>query len=189
MTSSSAQPSAATDRPGRHRESTSAPVTTALRCLLVTGVLLAVAGLAGHYLAWPLLTATLGPTAYVFAAHPGTETARFRNAVVGHGLAVGVGVGALAVFGLVHHPSVSALGAPTVKQVAAAALAAGVTVLLLEIVGYHHAPAAATAVLISTGLARPGRPLIGLVVGLAVVVALGPLLGRIGSRADPAGQQ
>ena len=51
--------------------------------------------------------------------------------------------------------------------------------LLLEMVGSHHAPSAATALLITTGLAKPGAPLIGLVLGLAIVIALGPLIGRI----------
>jgi hypothetical protein len=53
------------------------------------------------------------------------------------------------------------------------------TVFFLELAGSHHAPSAATALLITTGLAKPGAPLIGLVLGLAIVIALGPLIGRI----------
>ncbi|MGH9093458.1 MAG: HPP family protein, partial [Acidimicrobiales bacterium] len=154
-------------------------VPTALRYMLMTGVLVGAVGVAGRFLAWPLLTSTVGPTAYVFAAHPRTATARFRNAAVGHGVAIGAGVGSLAAFGLLRHPSVSATGAPALSQVGAAALAAAVTMLCLELAGSHHAPAAATALLIATGLARPGAPLIGLVLGLAIVVAVGPLMGRI----------
>jgi hypothetical protein len=74
---------------------------------------------------------------------------------------------------------VSATGSPTIAQVAAAAVAAGGTVLVLEVLGSHHAPAAATALLVATGLAKPGAPLTGLVLGLAVVIAFGPVLGRI----------
>ena len=44
-----------------------------LRYLLLTGGLVGAVGSAGRFLAWPLLTSTVGPTAYVFAAHPGTE--------------------------------------------------------------------------------------------------------------------
>lgn len=151
----------------------------ALRYLLLTAAVVGVVGVAGHWLAWPLITSTVGPTAYMFVAHPETEASRFKNAVIGHTVAVGAGLAALAVFGLVQHPSVSATGAPTLTQAAAAAVAAGVTVAVLEVLGCHHAPAAATALLIATGLAKAGAPLIGLVLGLAIVIALGPLIGRV----------
>ena len=150
-----------------------------LRYLLLTGALVGAVGLAGRWLAWPLLTSTVGPTAYVFAAHPHSEAARFRNALAGHGAAIGCGLGALAVFGLVRYPSISQTGSPSVAQVAAAVLCVGLTLFVLELAGSHHAPAAATALLITTGLAKPGAPLIGLVLGLAIVIALGPLIGRI----------
>jgi hypothetical protein len=117
----------------------------ALRYLLLTGVVIGVVGIAGHWLAWPLITSTVGPTAYMFVANPHSETSRFRNALIGHSVAVGAGLGALIVFGLLHHPSVSTTGAPTLLQAAAAATAAGVTVAVLEVAGSHHAPAAATA--------------------------------------------
>jgi HPP family len=150
-----------------------------MRYLLFTGMLVGAVGVAGHYLAWPLLTSTIGPTAYVFAAHPRSDAARFWNAVAGHAVAIACGLGALFVFGLVRRPSASESIAPAWAQVAAAVVAVGLTVFLLELVGSHHAPSAATALLITTGLARPGAPLIGLVLGLAIVIALGPLIGRI----------
>jgi hypothetical protein len=154
-------------------------VQVAVRYLLLVGVVVGVVGVVGQWLAWPLITSTVGPTAYMFAAHPESETSRFRNALIGHTVAVGAGLGSLAIFGLLHHASVSTTGAPTWSQAAAAAMAAGVTVAVLEIFGSHHAPAAATALLIATGLAKPGAPLIGLVLGLAVVITIGPLLGRV----------
>ncbi|HTU38250.1 MAG TPA: HPP family protein [Acidimicrobiales bacterium] len=150
-----------------------------MRYLLVTGTLVGAVGLAGRFLAWPLLTSTIGPTAYVFAAHPDTEAARFRNALVGHALALGCGLGALGAFGLTQYPSISTTGSPSLRQVAAAAVGVGLTILLLEVAGSHHAPAAATTLLITSGLAKPGPPLVGLVLGLAVVISLGPLVGRL----------
>lgn len=146
-----------------------------MRYLYLTAAIVAVVGIAGRFLAWPTLTTTIGPTAYVFAAHPHSETSRLRNAVLGHATAIGVGLGCLAVFGLWTHPSISALGEPTGSQVAAAAVAVGLTLFPLELMRSHHAPAAATSLLVVTGLAKPGKPLLGLVVGLACVVALGPL--------------
>jgi HPP family len=154
-------------------------VEVAVRYLILTGALVGVVGVVGHWLAWPLIASSVGPTAYMFAAHPESETSRFRNALFGHAIAVGAGLGALVAFSLLHRPSVSATGAPSFRQAAAVAAAVGVTVALLEVVGSHHAPSAATALLISTGLAKPGSPLIGLVVGLAVVIVLGPLIGRV----------
>jgi hypothetical protein len=169
-------------------------VEVVVRYLFLTGVVVGMVGVVGHWLAWPLITSTVGPTAYMFAAHPESETCRLRNAVIGHTVAVGAGLGSLVVFGLLHHASVSTTGAPTWSQAAGAATAAGVTVAVLEVFGSHHAPAAATALLIATGLVKPGAPLIGLVLGLAIVIALGPLLGRVpfarrASTADQAGSR
>ncbi len=58
------------------------------RYLLLTGVLVGVVGVAGDWLAWPFLTSTVGPTAYVFTAHPGSEASRFRNVALGRTVAV-----------------------------------------------------------------------------------------------------
>jgi hypothetical protein len=154
-------------------------VTTGIRYLVLTGGLVAAVGIGGRFLSWPLLTSTIGPTAYVFAAHPRSEAARFRNALVGHSIAVGCGLGSLVVFGLVHLPSISQTGSPSLTQVGAAVTGVGLTVFVLELGRSHHAPSAATALLITTGLAKPGAPLIGLVIGLAIVIALGPLVGRV----------
>jgi hypothetical protein len=69
-------------------------------------------------------------------------------------------------------------GHVTALQAVAAAIGVGITLLLLQLAGSHHAPAASTVLLITTGLARPGRPLLGLIVGLALVLAASPLLVR-----------
>jgi hypothetical protein len=146
---------------------------------VLTGVLVAAVGIAGRFLSWPLLTSSIGPTAYVFAAHPRSEAARFRNAAIGPAVAVGCGVAMLAIFRLEQYPSVSQLGSPSWRQVAASVLAVSVSMLVLELMESHHAPSAATALLVTTGLAKPGAPLIGLVLGLGIVIVLGPLLGRL----------
>jgi hypothetical protein len=164
------------DRPHRLK---SGRAVLGLRYLLLTGALVAAVGIAGRFLAWPLLTSTVGPTAYIFAAHPESEAARFRSAVLGHAVAIVCGLVCIALFGLVRSPSMSATGLLSGAQVAASVLAVAATVFVLELAGSHHAPAAATALLVTTGLARPGAPLIGLVLGLAIVIVLGPLGGRL----------
>ena len=157
---------------------TAEPLLIAARYLCLTALLVGVVGLAGRWLAWPLLTSTVGPTAYLFAAHPRTEASATTEC--GHRprccrwtrprcvRALRLGTPPISVQG----------GDAVVAQVLASAAAVGVTMSVLELLHSHHAPAAATALLITTGLAKPGSPLIGLVVGLAIVVTLGPLCAR-----------
>ena len=154
-------------------------LVTGLRFVVLAGISLAVVGAVGRGLTWPTLTATLGPTAYVFAAHPASEGGRLRNAILGHTAGIGCGLAMLAAFGLWSAPSLAETGYPTWEHVGAAALAAGLTLLVLEVLDAHHSPAAATALLVATGLAKPGRPLFGLVVGLAVLILVSPTLSRL----------
>lgn len=149
------------------------------RLLLLAAVVLVAVGVPDRLLAWPLLTATVGPTAYQLLAHPEEKAARFEVALVGHVTAVAIALATIAAFGLWHEPSAARLGHVTGRQVAATAVAVGLTLLALELFDAHHAPAAATSVLIATGLAHPGRPLVGLLIGLAIVLVLAPLLTAV----------
>ncbi|MEV6610797.1 HPP family protein [Kutzneria sp. NPDC051319] len=153
-------------------------VAAALRVSVLVGVSLAAVGVAGWLTHQMLLATSLGPTAYVMLVrHSGLE-ARVRNAVVGHAVAFTAGLVALAVFGLWTHPSVVELHRESLTQSIAQGVAVGLTVLVLALFDIHHAPAAATALLVSSGISRPGPPLIGLVVGLAVTILLTSALSR-----------
>lgn len=149
-----------------------------LRLFLLGAVTLAAVGVAGRFLGWPLLTATLGPTLYVYVAHPKSPGATFRSAVVGHGAAVATALACLAMFGLWSTTS-SMNSGPSLRSVGAAALALGATLAILHLCRAHYPPAAATALLIASGLARPGTPLFGLLIGLGMVILAGPLITRI----------
>jgi hypothetical protein len=151
----------------------------AVRLFLQSVLLIGVIGVVGRFVGLVVVTSTVGPTAYLMLAHPGEITARVRNAVVGHGVAIVLGLGCALVFGLWHHPPVTRLGYATLDQVWASATATALTLVALTMLGRHHAPAAATALLISSGIAQPGRPLYGLMAGLALVVILAPLLARL----------
>ncbi|MGH9292606.1 MAG: HPP family protein [Acidimicrobiales bacterium] len=151
---------------------------TGLRFAIIVGISVGVAGAAGRGAEWPAITAALGPTAYIFAAHPESEAARWRNGVIGHAVGIAAGLASLAVFGLWNAPGQGVVSPPTWPVVGASAVAIAVTLVVLELVGSHHAPAGATSLLVATGLASPGRPLEGLVLGLVVVLVLGPLLGQ-----------
>jgi hypothetical protein len=149
-----------------------------IRFAVIVGVAIAASGLSGHEVGWPAITAALGPTAYVFAAHPDSEAARWRNAVLGHGVGVAAGLASLAVFGLWDAAGQAAVGHPTWPEVGAATMAICVTLMALELVRSHHAPAGATSLLVATGLATPGTRLDGLLLGLVVVLIVGPVAGR-----------
>jgi hypothetical protein len=151
-------------------------VVWAARLSLAGGAALCVSGLIDRSAQWPLVTATLGPTAYVFAAHPGTKTATRRNAIVGHGVAIATALATLAAFGLWDEPPHAAVGHVTLPQVFATTVALSVTLFILELTDHHHAPSAATVVLITAGFTPPGTPLYGLICGLALVIVISPLL-------------
>lgn len=151
----------------------------ACRLALMTGVAITAVGLVDHFTQWPLLTAALGPTAYVLIAHPRSVSARLPNAVLGHSVAIAVGLAALAIFGLWNAASISKVGHGSLRQAGAAGLAVGVTLLLLHGLRAHHAPSAATTLLIATDQARVGPPLYGLVIGLAAILMLAFVLNAI----------
>lgn len=163
-----------------------------LRFAVLVGVLIAAVGIAGHLardtpLGGTWLTTTLGPTAYVLVAHPRSVTSRLRNGLIGHAAGMAAGLGALAAFGLWHAPSVAETHSESFTRVLAQAAALGVTLLVLTVADAHHAPAGATTLLVASGIAAPGTPLLGLVVGLVIVLSLAPLLARLpGERHDTA---
>lgn len=157
----------------------------ALRLAVLGGVAIFAVGLIDHLSEFPLLTSALGPTAYVLIAHPDSQSARLRNAIVGHTTGIAAGLAALAIFGLWNAPSTVKIGHASLAQAAASGLAVAVTLLALHAVRAHHAPAAASALLVSTGLARPGPPLYGLIAGLAAILLAVSILNRL---PVPAGQ-
>ncbi|MEU2721030.1 HPP family protein [Streptomyces smyrnaeus] len=157
------------------------------RLLCLSALLLAGVGAIGRLIGWITLTTTLGPTAYLLLAHPNHVRARLRSAVLGHASAVAVGLACLAAFGLWNHPSIATQHYDTVRQIGAQALAVGLTLLLLHVLDAHHPPAAATTLLITSGISRPGAPLYGLLTGLALVLTIAPLLSKVAS--DAGGQR
>jgi HPP family len=151
----------------------------ALRLLIQSVLLIGVIGVVGHFAGLVMVTSTTGPTAYLMLAHPDDVTARVRNAVAGHGVAIGFGLACAAAFGIWQHRPVTPLGNATLDQAGATALATAVTLAALTVMGSHHAPAAATAMLVSSGIAAPGRPLYGLVAGLVLVMILASAFARL----------
>ncbi len=163
------------------RGTVTARLVAGARLFFLSAFLLAGIGAFGRVVGWVALTTTLGPTAYLLLAHPGSVGARLRSAVLAHASAVAAGLACLAAFGLWDHPSIVVQNHDTARQIGAQALAVGLTLFLLEMLDAHHPPAAATALLITSGISRPGPPLYGMLTGLALVLAIAPLLARAAS--------
>lgn len=151
-----------------------------LRLFLLAAAVLAAVGALGHVIEhWVLLTTTLGPTAYMLLTEGRAGGAQIFGAVLGHATAVACGLAFLAAFGLWSHPSVAEQRKDSWQQVGAQAVAVGLTLALLALSGFHHPPAAATALLITSGIARPGPQLYGMLVGLALLIAGAAALSRV----------
>ncbi|WP_431982185.1 HPP family protein [Streptomyces qinglanensis] len=150
-----------------------------VRLLVLTGVALTAVGLVGYAVGWVWLTTALGPTAYLLLAHPGDEASRLRSALLGHTTAIACGLACLAAFGLWNHPSVVEAGHESLPQIGAQAVAVGLTLLGQTLLRVPHPPAAATALLITSGITRPGYPLYGLLAGLALLLILVAVLARV----------
>ncbi|MFL5812401.1 MAG: HPP family protein [Bdellovibrionia bacterium] len=124
-----------------------APLTGAV-ITLVAGFL----GLATHQL-W--LFPSLAPTAYLYAATPHLPSARLYNTIVGHGIAMGAGFVSVLILGTHHVPSALVTHQLEPVRIWASALAIFFTLLVQVPLRAAHAPAAATALLVSLGLFQP----------------------------------
>lgn len=142
-------------------------------------------GLADHFTSWPMLTSTLGPTAYLLLAHPDQEASRFRNAAAGHGTAIAAGLGGLCLTGSWSVASSFLYQSATLRHVLAAAIAVAITLFVLGASDLHHAPAGSTAVFVATGLAGPGKLLAGLAMGLIALFILVRVIDTLPGRHRP----
>lgn len=157
---------------------------TGIRMAVLAGGALCLTGLAGTFAGVPMLTATLGPTAYLFFVKPGPRLDMLRGAAVGHAIAIAAGLAGLAAAGRWHVETAYLFHANTVSEAFAVAIALAITLLVLHLLRAHYPPAASTAVLVASGLAAPGRLLIGLVLGLVALFLLQLVLNEV---PDPTG--
>jgi hypothetical protein len=154
-------------------------LATALRMAVLAGGALVLIGLAGVLVRLPLLTSTLGPTAYFFFVKPGPRWPALRTASMAHTVGIGAGLLALVATGTWHVERSFLFHSGTVSQAFAAAIALAITLLVLHLIRAHHPPAASTTILVASGLAGPGRLLEGLVLGLAALFLLELALNEV----------
>ena len=145
-----------------------------------TGSLIAI-GLSGFW-AWllkePLLFPSLGATAFLFFETPLAEVGTPRNAVIGHFVAIGAAVGALAAFGLLGDPSAYVQGV-TPARIGAVAVSVALTGGLLRLLRAAHPPAGATTIIVSSGLLAETSQIGAVAAGVLLITVAGWVLNRL----------
>jgi CBS domain-containing membrane protein len=138
----------------------------------------ALSGLAAHVLRQPLLFPSLGPSAVLFFEKPTAPESTPFNALVGHIVGIAAGVATLALFGLLHAPSVLEAGVTT-PRVGAAALSVALVALVLPLLKANHPPAGATTLLVSLGLLNEPRQLATIIAGVVLLTAVAWVINRL----------
>lgn len=143
----------------------------------VCAALIIVVGAVGFWLHQPWLFAGLGPTILVVASNPDHDTARFRSIVVGHMVAIGCAYLALLLLNATSAPSLLAAATMSMPRVWASAGALAMLVLVQPQLRAYHPPAAATALLVTSGAYRmTGKTPLALMAGVLVVAISAELL-------------
>ena len=149
----------------------------------VAAALIIVVGAIGFWLHQPWLFAGLGPTIFLVASNPGHETARFRSIVVGHLVAIGCAYLALLLLNATSAPSLLAAATMSMPRVWASAGALAMVVLVQPQLRAYHPPAAATALLVTSGAYRmTGKTPLALMAGVLLVAIAAELLAHFRPR-------
>jgi hypothetical protein len=145
----------------------------------VCAALIIVVGAIGFWLHQPWLFAGLGPSILIVASNPGHETTRFRSIVVGHLVAIGCAYLALLLLNATSAPSLLAAATMSMPRVWASAGALAMLVLVQPQLRAYHPPAAATALLVTSGAYRmTGKTPLALMAGVLVIAIASELLLR-----------
>ena len=145
----------------------------------VCAALIIVVGGLGFWMHQPWLFAGLGPSILLVASSPGHETSRFRSIAVGHLVAIGCAYLALLMLNATSAPSLLAAATMSLPRVWASAGALAMLVLVQPQLRAYHPPAAATALLVTSGAYRmTGKTPLALMAGVLVVAVAGELVAR-----------
>src|ERR1700760_3678781 len=125
----------------------------------------------------PLVFPSLGATAFLIFETPMAEVGTPRNTIVGHTVGILAGALSLAIFGLLHSPSLYVSGL-TFSRVCAMALAVALTGGVLRVLRAAHPPAGATTIIVASGLLHTPRQMLDVLVGVVLLTIAGWLLNR-----------
>ena len=146
----------------------------------VSGVLLLAAGAMSLATRQPWLFPALGPSAVLIAANPGHPTTRFHSVVVGHVTAFACAWLALILLGAGDSATLLGGHAMPVVRVWASAIAVAATTLVQPSFRAWHPPAAATALLVTSGVYHADRSTaFAMLAGVVVVALLGEWFQRL----------
>lgn len=126
----------------------------------------------------PLVFPSLGPTAFLLFFLPGSPTATPRHTLLGHGIGILCGYGALWVTGLVHAPPALATGVDPAR-VLAAALSLATTGALMILLKAAHPPAGATTLIISLGIITTPKHLVLIEIAVALMILQALAINRL----------
>ncbi|HET7478427.1 MAG TPA: HPP family protein [Rubrobacteraceae bacterium] len=148
-------------------------IYTFFACVLA----MAVSGFGAYLTKQPLLFPSLGPTAFLFFESPMSAQSSPRNTLIGHAVAVLAGAASLAVFGLLHHPSVLVEGVSPAR-VGAGALSLALTGSVLLLLKSSHPPTGATTLIVSLGLLKTPRQMAVLMAGVVLLTVVCWIVNR-----------
>ncbi|MCW2603220.1 MAG: hypothetical protein JWN61_1355 [Pseudonocardiales bacterium] len=171
------------DRLTRHWGSLGAAGYAAILCLAVLGTV----GAVGILSRMPWLFPSLGPTVMLFFESPNEKASRPLNALVGHGVGIGLGWLCLLAFGLNGQ-----LAAPTaglsLRYVAAGAVSVAATTMVLTAIKLPHPPAGASTLIVSLGIIATGPRIAAMASAVVAVTAMAWLVNLVlGTRPSPVG--
>ena len=144
-----------------------------LYVLVATAVTTAALGVLANVLHEPFVFPSVGPTIFILFFTPLGLQAAPRNVIGGQVIGIACGYLALVVFGLTSGPAdIFDLTAP---RIGSAVLALSLTLALMIWLGFPHAPAGATTLIVALGLVHtlPHLAILLLAVVLVVVCAFG----------------
>jgi CBS-domain-containing membrane protein len=134
-------------------------------------------GLWAYIVKQPLVFPSLGATAFLIFETPMAEVGSPRNTIIGHTVGILAGALSLAIFGLLHAPSVYVAGI-TLGRVGAIALAVALTGGALRVLRAAHPPAGATTIIVASGLLHTPRQMLDILVGVVLLTIAGWCLNR-----------
>lgn len=126
----------------------------------------------------PTIFPSLGATAFLVFFAPATPAAWPRTLLVGHGIGVACGIGALLLVGLHDAPAANVMGM-SASRVIAVALSLATTGAAMVLADAPHPPAGATALIVSLGLITRPVHLLVMMGAVALLAALAFAINRL----------
>lgn len=154
------------------------PISQAIFMFVNGSLTIGLLAVIAYYARSPVIFPSLGPTAFLLFYRPMASSSSPRNTFWGHLLAIIMGMGSLAIFGLISEPAVLTEGI-SAKRIGAAALSLGGTGAAMIATDTAHPPAGATTLIISLGLMSHPWQMPILMAAVIVMILQGLIINRL----------